>query len=383
MKYLYLIGVVVLASMQALTTQANPLDADFPPGYRPDKNSDEGGFWYKVDKFEKELQSSPHLIRDQQLNTYISELTCNLASDYCGDIRTYIIQNPHFNASMYPNGMMHVWSGLLLRVENEAQLAAVLAHEIGHYLRSHQITQWRRLRDGASIATAFDVFLTGGLATLAFAGSSSAYGRGQELEADQYSLKLMINNGYDPEEAAKLWHYVKFEQEADATRNKRSSFFASHPQPENRAAQLEARTQILKQSHDTFHIRKERLVETLTPHYFDFMRNHIEMQEYEQTQSLLDKHIKMGYPASQVHYFRGLLATRQKEAGYIEQAIDAFGQSIAEANPPAESYKELGYLHLRNMQKTDAKQMFEQYLQQRPDASDKQMIEFYLSSLGQ
>ena len=55
-----------------------------------------------------------------------------------------LVRTPYFNASMAPNGMMQVWSGLLLRVDNEAQLAAVLGHEIGHYLARHSV---ERLRD--------------------------------------------------------------------------------------------------------------------------------------------------------------------------------------------------------------------------------------------
>ena len=44
---------------------------------------------------------------------------------------------PHFNAGMFPNGLMLVNTGFLLRIQSEAQLAAVLGHEVGHYVKRH------------------------------------------------------------------------------------------------------------------------------------------------------------------------------------------------------------------------------------------------------
>lgn len=78
-----------------------------------------------MDREESRLRRSPFRLRDATLETYLSELACKLAGEHCPDMRVYPLRAPYFNASMAPNGMMQVWSGLLLRVENEAQLAAV------------------------------------------------------------------------------------------------------------------------------------------------------------------------------------------------------------------------------------------------------------------
>ena len=71
------------------------------------------------------------------------------------DVRVYLERTPLFNASMAPNGMMTVWTGLMLRVENEAQLAAVLGH--GSATSSSAIPS-EQLRDAKSRA-AFAQFL--------------------------------------------------------------------------------------------------------------------------------------------------------------------------------------------------------------------------------
>ena len=99
-----------------------------PPGRlpRPELSTDEGGLWGIMDREERNLRRSPFLIRDRKLNDYVQGIACRLAGDHCPDVRVYLVNTPLFNASMAPNGMMQVWSGLLLRVENEAQLAAVI-----------------------------------------------------------------------------------------------------------------------------------------------------------------------------------------------------------------------------------------------------------------
>ena len=117
--------------------------------------TDEGGLWALMDREEVRLRRSPFRIREEELNRYLNGIACKLGADHCPDIRVYLMRVPYFNANIAPNGMMQIWSGLLLRVENETQLSAVIAHEIGHYLQRHSVEQ---LRDAKSRA-AFGQFM--------------------------------------------------------------------------------------------------------------------------------------------------------------------------------------------------------------------------------
>ena len=108
--------------------------------------SDEGGYgpsWTGRNR----LRRSPFNLRDPKLRSYVQDIACRLGAGHCPDIRVHLVRTPYFNASMAPNGMMQVWSGLLLRVDNEAQLAAVLGHEIGHYLARHSVERLRDVKD--------------------------------------------------------------------------------------------------------------------------------------------------------------------------------------------------------------------------------------------
>ena len=375
----------LLLSLTMLSLASNTIAAAasyppvFDPGYRPDPSSDDGGFWYQVDKLERDIQHSPFLVTDPELNNYVSNMVCKLAANYCNDIRVYIIENPHFNASMFPNGMMHIHSGLLLRVENESQLAAVLGHEIGHYLRAHHLKQWRGLRDGAAVSMVFDMLLTGGLMTWAVMAGNSSFGRNQEIEADAIGANLMHASGYAPNEAANLWRHVEAEQKADNSKQSSSSFFATHPQPTQRIAKLESHVSQLKSTDGT--VEKNGLMQKVMPHYRAFMANHLEMQEYEQSELLLAKHQEMGFPEAEVNFFRGELHRLRNKPGDQELAVKAYTASLGLENSIPDAHKHLGYIQLRNKNNAEAVSHFRNYLALFPDASDKQMIEFYINSL--
>ena len=378
-----LLAIALSGTIVAPVQAGGKIQPAFEPGYRPASDSDEGGFWLQVDKFEQDVMRAPQRVRDPALNQYVQDLVCRLAGEYCSDIRVYIVKNPHFNASMYPNGMMHIFTGLLLRVENEAQLAAVLGHEIGHYLRAHQIERWRSLRNGASAAIFFDMVLTAGLATLAVASGSSAFGRDQEMEADRFGLELMASNGYEPTEAVNLWDYIRQEEAADNSKASRNIFFATHPQPKERIDALNRpAVEIGNDGKSDFATNQQAYFSVMKPLYFDYMDDHFNLQEYQQTEMMLEKHLEMGYPQAQVTYFKGRLATLQKSEDYPADAEEAFLVSIRSEGTPARSYRDLAYLYLKSDRKDEAGGLFQQYLERDPDATDRKMIEFYLSSIG-
>ena len=123
-------------------------------------------------------------------------------------MRIYVARIPEFNAVMFPTGFTVIFSGLLLRMRNEAQLAGVIAHESGHFLRKHQIRQWRDMRTktdvfavlamGAGVAGGAAGVYTGDLARLAELGtilSLLRYNRTLEAEADAMGVRLIAEAG--------------------------------------------------------------------------------------------------------------------------------------------------------------------------------------------
>ena len=139
-------GGALAASMATGIAQARTRPADMVPligpGFRP-TDADEKGLWQQMDRVEEEVSGSNLLIKDPELVFLFAgnhrprrRSRGEGHADLSGDI-------PDFNAVMFPTGFSVVFSGLLLRMRNEAQLAGVIAHESGHFLRRHMIRSWR------------------------------------------------------------------------------------------------------------------------------------------------------------------------------------------------------------------------------------------------
>src|SRR5205085_1230826 len=115
------------------------------PGFKP-TDTDEKGLWREMDRVEEEIAGSNLLITDPNVTGYLKNIIGTVGGPAARDFRIYLAHVPEFNAMMFPTGFAVVFSGLLLRTRNEAQLAGVIAHESGHFLRRHMIRSWRDQR---------------------------------------------------------------------------------------------------------------------------------------------------------------------------------------------------------------------------------------------
>jgi hypothetical protein len=235
------LGFGAFAGLPALAQDLSSIKV--PPRFsRPAADTDEGGLWGMMDREEARLRRSPVTIKDKGLQSYLSDLICRLTDGHCPDIRVHAVRVPQFNAMMAPNGMMLVWSGLMLRVENEAQLVAVLGHEMGHYLERHQVEQLRAAKDHAMLAQI--VGLVGGIGgfvgKMGIMASMFAFSREHEMRADRMGMRLMQQAGYDGREAAFVWDNLL--QELRVTGGKevgeRGDMFGTHPTTAGRRNEL-------------------------------------------------------------------------------------------------------------------------------------------------
>ncbi|MBB6520294.1 M48 family metalloprotease [Pseudoteredinibacter isoporae] len=159
-----------------------------------------------------------------------------------------VLNNDVPNAWALPGGKIAFNRGLLIHLEDEAQLAAVLGHEIVHAAASHsaqQMSQRQLLGVGGQLAAvAATQSRYGGLIQqgigLGSAAFHASYGRGQELEADAYGMEYMVAAGYDPQGAVELQEtFVKLSEGRQS--NWLNNLFASHPPSQERVAANRAR----------------------------------------------------------------------------------------------------------------------------------------------
>lgn len=176
------------------------------------------------------------IIPSQQAQDYIAKLGSSLIPAHqeelpIGDplkipFRFFLVEDRSFNAVTYPNGVVVVHSGVFDVLQNESQLAFVLAHEISHAVEKHAWQQHQYYRNELIALRAGGAFVPGGLllGNLLASGISSQYARTLENQADRVGLEWMFAAGYDVREAPQSWKAVS-EKKGDSTTN---PFWSSH-----------------------------------------------------------------------------------------------------------------------------------------------------------
>ncbi len=193
------------------------------------------------------LQSTPQIAQeygglypDERLQAVVDAVGQKLVSSSIARETPYqydfhlLADDQTINAFALPGGPCFITYALFKHL-NEAQLAGVLGHEIGHVIGRHSAERiaegefWQTISMGASVGGDMGN-LVGGI------GQSTLLknGRGDELESDELGVLFMIQSGYDPNEMIKVMQILK---EA-AGPNRVPEFQSSHPDPENRIEKI-------------------------------------------------------------------------------------------------------------------------------------------------
>jgi predicted Zn-dependent protease len=178
---------------------------------------------------------------DATLTRYVNLVGLTVASqDPRPDItyRFAVLETPTVNAYAAPGGYVFITRGALGLIENEAELAGVLAHEVGHVNERHVIEQirksdtMRQVRDQLDIkGSTLDKVVGTGTDAL-FMGLS----RGDELQADSCGIVYAAAAGYDPGGLAAFIARLN----SHAGEGALADFFATHPKPDERIERLHA-----------------------------------------------------------------------------------------------------------------------------------------------
>jgi beta-barrel assembly-enhancing protease len=362
----------------AAQTPAPAAPYQLPPRFtRPDAGSDEGGLWALMDREELRVRRSPFRMREADLSAYLQGLAQKLAGEHAPDVRVYALRTPFFNASMAPNGMMQVWSGLLLRLENEAQLAAVMAHELGHYLQRHSV---ERLRD-AKARSAFGTFmimfgLVGAIASLATLASAFGFTRDQEREADQIGQDLMERAGYDPREAARVWANLNAElatnPAADPARN--SPMLATHPNSVERSEVLATRAAQREGRRD-----EAAFLARIAPLRFELLADELRRGQLDETLVLLDRMLVLEPASAELLYYRGEVRRQRGQGDDPTRAAADLEAAVSAGREPPPTHRALGLLQRAAQRPAEARRHFERYLELAPEAPDAGLVRQYIA----
>jgi len=391
---LLLAGGVLAAASAAGNAAARVLPAAMVPligpAYRP-VDADERGMWQQMERVEEEIAGSNLVVQDPALASYLQGLIGKVGGPAARDFRIHLVRIPDFNAVMFPTGMAVIFTGLLLRMRNEAQLAGVIAHEAAHFLRKHQIRQWRDTRTktdifsilamGAGVAGGAAGVYTGDLAQLGQFGtilSLLRYNRVLEAEADAMGVRLLAEQGYDPRAMSETWAQLIGEEELSAKyRRKRRrrdiSLFGTHPSPESRMADLRiSAAEVMRPgaSYDARHAAYVTATAKIRPTLLD---DQVKLNDPGASQYIINTLAKDGWNGLLRHHEAEIWRLRNRTGDDI-RAAQGYASAVRYTDAPADAWRWHGIVLLKAGRRDEARVAFGRYLGMAPNAPDAAFV---------
>ena len=205
------------------------------------------------EKMHKQFVDSGAIYPDQQVQDYVNRIGQALAANSSRPNVDYVftvIDSENINAFALPDGHIYVNRGLMSYLDNEAELAGVLSHEIGHVTERHALRQ--QTANAAKSVAAWLAGVTTGSADLYDALNTGGtalvrgYGRDHELEADSVGAVFLHNTGYDPNILLEVIGVLKDQEQYNRVMAKKTGkkfqgyhgLFATHPRNDKRLQQV-------------------------------------------------------------------------------------------------------------------------------------------------
>jgi len=382
-------GAVAAASLHTGVAEARVRPQDMVPligpGFKP-TDRDEIGIWQLMERAEEEIAGSNLVIQDPKLDNYLKNIIGTVGGPAAKDFRIYLVRIPDFNAMMFPSGFAVVFSGLLLRMRNEAQLAGVIAHESGHFLRRHMIRSWRDQRRktdllaiGAMVAgvggAGAGVYL-GDYVQLAQLGtllSLFQYSRAMEAEADAMGAKLLAETGYPPMEMASIWEQLIGEENASARyrgkHRRRGSLFDTHPSEGSRMIDLRADAAELTvpgKAYDNGRARYLSMIGDIRPTLLD---DQVKLNDPGASDYLIRTLAQDGWNGL-LRFYDGEVWRLRNRPGDDVRAAQSYAAAVVYPDAPADAWRWHGISLMKQGRAAEAKAAFGRYLTMKPDAPD-------------
>ena len=372
------------------STALPPIGAGAPAFQR---EADEERLWESSKRFEALLAENRLLSQDAQLDAYLGKVAASLLPPEVSAtgvaVRVRVVRNLIPNAFVLPNGTVYLHSRMLALMENEAQLSAIIGHELVHFINRHLVKERRDARNKAEIAKLVNTLLveasygllaplTGQLAEIWSLAAVRGYSRELETEADTLGFAFVVQAGYDPAEVPKIFEALKRDLPPG---HDEGFFFATHPRLQERIDRTRA---LLKEhaakspaSRRTGRDEFERVISALL---LENAYMELRLNRFEEARRSIDRHLAGNPGSPRGHFMRG--EWWRLKGGADEEALQSYETAIRLDSRFPEPYRETGLL-LRKRQETEpARAALQHYLGLVPNAPDAPIIRGYLNALA-
>jgi beta-barrel assembly-enhancing protease len=356
--------VLGVAACGVRTTQVPPLTGPDVP-----LQEDERRMWQTCELAEKRIEESGRLHRDPALDAYLMEVARRLEPEEVFRVipfRIRVIRDTSPGAFSLANGGVYVHTGMLARMESEAELASVLAHEMSHAFGRHALRQERKALDW----TTNEVGLVK-LATL------TGYSRELEGDADRDGIARMRIAGYDVADASKLMERLR-DWSASEGRKEPPTYYAWHPRIEERIESLRR----VAAASGGGGIRNQDVYLRRTASVL-LVNGGVELAagRYRAAWDQVQRYLRLEPRDASAHLLLGEIARRDATQGWTEAALSSYRRAIELDPRTAEAWRGLGLALMKKGDGAEARKAFRQYLELAPDAPDRAHVEAALRSV--
>lgn len=340
-----------------------------------------------------------HEIRPQPTDDYI-------------EYEFFVMRDPSPNAFALPNGHVYVNTGMLARLRDEDQLAAVLAHEINHVAGHHSILDHRATRKKMVAGMVLGgLGGVGGIISIGLQTSVYGFARELEQEADNHAVDILRNSRYDPHALPELFDILGEDYEGLDPRT--ATIWSTHPELHARAQTSRALVASLPP--------RERHVEEFEPALFALRAMTIQdyiQDDYPHTAVALAESLAARYPddprllalvgdawqgmgarsafdpatltdsdkrqnlrervrRTRAQRLAELLLTEEGRTAYaanLKQAEDTYQRVLVMDPGFAAAYRGLGEVYEQQGRPRDAAEAYLAYLKSAPDAADRPIV---------
>lgn len=220
--------------------------------------------------YDKEVVASIGLYPDTALQHWIQQFGARLAAtserpDLPWTFR--VVDDPVVNAFALPGGFIYVTRGILAHLNSEAELAAVVGHEIGHVTARHSVSQLSKqqlaqigLAVGTIASPEFERYA--GLASAGLGVLFLKYSRDAESQADHLGLRYLRRGNYDPREMPHVFDLLTRVSQAQGA-GRVPEWLATHPNPENRRERIDQEIAALPQNFSGTAVNRDAYLQRL------------------------------------------------------------------------------------------------------------------------
>jgi predicted Zn-dependent protease len=322
--------------------------------------ADERALWAEAKTEFEKVEKEDVLLGDAALDAYLDGLmTALLPSGLPPEMpkpQVRVWRSEELNAGAYADGVVLVSTSTLAVLADEAQLAALLGHELGHLLARHSLI--RRRFEAVSASTV----------------QRMAVARAQEDEADRLGLELMERAGYEPR--AVLETLERLGKDDSSRGNPR---FASHPFLSERIRGLQSR--ISRAEPETGRREKARYDAAIVDVLLVAAEVELDADLLDRADVAIDRHLELRPASGRGYYWKAEHERHVAEDGRRSPAArQAYERAVELAPDDPDALRALAFLCRESGEPERARELFGHYLRVAPDAKDRKLIERYLGT---